>query len=165
LAGRAAGQTRSSGRTAIWPPYIRASLALAATAGFSLGAALFAASTLGFPLGPWWPAAAQAHGHVQRFGWAGLMVLGVGLHFLPRLRGTTLERPERARYALALLVTGLVTRALSQPLLALANSAPRTAAPYAGRALARPALLSHRLRRLLAGDRPEPGWADRRRAR
>jgi len=124
VAGKAAGQTRSLGISAIWPPYIRASLALAATAGFSLGAALFAASTLGFPLGLWWPAAAQAHGHVQLFGWAGLMVLGVGFHFLPRLRGTTLAHPERTRYVLALLVGGLVLRALSQPLLALPGAAP-----------------------------------------
>ncbi len=123
MAGTHAGQTRPPAAAAIWPPYIRASLVLAGTAGFSLGAALFAASELGLPLGPWWPAAAQAHGHVQVFGWAGLMVLGVGLHFLPRLRGTTLERQERARYVLALLVAGLVTRALSQPLLALPGGA------------------------------------------
>ncbi|MGH2412033.1 MAG: hypothetical protein ACRDGS_16955, partial [Chloroflexota bacterium] len=50
-------------------------------------------------------------------------------HFLPRLRGTTLEHPERARCVLALLVTGLVTRTLSQPLLALPSGAGwRTAA-------------------------------------
>jgi uncharacterized protein involved in response to NO len=124
LAGKDAGQAQSPGGVVIWPPYIGASLVLAATAGFSLGAALFAASALGFPLGPWWPAAAQAHGHVQVFGWAGLMVLGVGLHFLPRLRGTTLEHPERSRYALVLLVLGLALRALSQPLLALPGAAP-----------------------------------------
>jgi uncharacterized protein involved in response to NO len=116
--------SRAAGAAVVWPWFVRASLWLAATAGFGLGAALFAASALGLPFGAWWPAAAQAHGHIQVFGWAGLMVLGVGLHFLPRLRGTALAHPEWARHALELLVAGLVSRAVSQPLLAQASATP-----------------------------------------
>ena len=47
----------------VWRPFVRASLAVAVVGGFGLGGALFAALAFGWPLGPWWPAAAQAHGH------------------------------------------------------------------------------------------------------
>jgi uncharacterized protein involved in response to NO len=59
---------------------------------------------------------AQAHGHVQLYGWAGLFIIGVALHFLPRLRGTPLAVPRLVPWILAALVTGLLLRALSQPL-------------------------------------------------
>ncbi|MEZ4498795.1 MAG: hypothetical protein R2839_01760 [Thermomicrobiales bacterium] len=38
-----------------------------------------------------WIASAQAHGHVQLCRWAGLMVLGVAIHFIPRLAGAVLS--------------------------------------------------------------------------
>lgn len=72
-------------QAAVWPPFVRTAIALAITAGFGLG-------------GTRWPAAEQAHGHIQVFGWAGLMVLGVGFHFLPRLRGAP-NVSRRAGYA------------------------------------------------------------------
>jgi uncharacterized protein involved in response to NO len=102
----------------VWPLFVQASLWLAGSAGFSLGAALFAASALSLPVGLWWPAAAQAHGHIQVFGFGGLMVLGVGLPFLPRLRGSILLHPGRVRFGAHLLIAGLVLRALGQPGLA-----------------------------------------------
>ncbi len=108
----------AAGDAPLWPLFVQAAMVLAGTAGFGLGAALFAASALGLPLGLWWPAAAQAHGHVQVFGFGGLMVLGVGLHFLPRLRGSSLLHPARTRAGALLLIVGLALRALSQPALA-----------------------------------------------
>lgn len=105
---------------AVWPPFVVASIAFALAGGFGLGGALFAARAVGLPLGSWWAAAGEAHGHVQLFGWAGLMVLGVGFHFLPRLRGRPLAHPEYARVALSLLVGGLMLRAVAQPWLAQA---------------------------------------------
>jgi len=119
----------------VWPPYIWASLALALSAGFGLGGGLFAALALPVPLGAWWVAAGQAHGHVQLFGWAGLMVLGVALHFLPRLRGAPLARPELAGPALWLFVVGLLVRAVSQPSAALAGSWALAAALHVSLAL------------------------------
>jgi uncharacterized protein involved in response to NO len=79
------------------------------------------ALALGVPLGAWWPAVGQAHGHVQVFGWGGLMVLGVGLHFLPRLRGAPLAGAGLAPLALGALALGLVLRAVAQPLAAVAG--------------------------------------------
>src|SRR3954454_21212899 len=62
------------------PPFIWTATLLAIVGGFGLGGSLFLHQTA-------WPVpAAQAHGHVQLFGWAGLLILGVGLHLLPRLR-------------------------------------------------------------------------------
>jgi uncharacterized protein involved in response to NO len=102
----------------VWPSFVVAAVGLAISAGFGLGGALFLVTRLGLASGSWWPAAAQAHGHVQLFGWAGLMVLGVGLHFLPRLRGTPLAQPRLAPVICWLFVVALVVRALGQPLLA-----------------------------------------------
>ncbi len=119
----------SRGVAPVWAGFVWAALALAITAGFGLGAALFMAPALHRPLGAVWPAAAQAHGHVQLFGWAGLTVLGVGLHFLPRLRGAPLVHLGSARAALALLVSGLVLRVLTEPLLAATDPTMWPVAP------------------------------------
>ncbi len=73
-------------------PFVFAALAFALTAGFGYAAIIVATLALKFPLGAWWIALMQAHGHAQLFGWTGLFVIGVGLFFLPRLRGTTLAR-------------------------------------------------------------------------
>jgi uncharacterized protein involved in response to NO len=107
------------GQEEIWPPFVWAAVALALTAGLGLGGLLFAAPLLGVPVGAWWPAAAQVHAHVQLFGWAGLMVLGVGFHFLPRLRGRSLAHRERAPAVLWLMAGGLLLRIVAQPLLGL----------------------------------------------
>jgi uncharacterized protein involved in response to NO len=100
-------------------PWLSASCVLGIGAGFLLASVLSISQGLRLPLGLWWLALVQAHGHVQLFGWAGLFVLGVALHFLPRLRGVPLAAPALLRWALALLTSGLALRVLSQPLLAL----------------------------------------------
>ncbi len=97
-------------------PYVLAAIIVALTAGFGYGAILLGAIAFKIPIGAWWIALAQAHGHAQLFGWAGLFVLGVGLFFLPRLRGTTLARPELAPYALMCLAISIALRVLAQPL-------------------------------------------------
>ncbi|MGI9145116.1 MAG: hypothetical protein ACR2IK_00960 [Chloroflexota bacterium] len=106
------------GSGSAWEPFVWSAIGLALIAGFGLGGVLFAAPALGLPVGVW-AAAAQVHGHIQLFGWAGLMVLGVGLHFLPRLRGRPLARPCHAHTAVVLLVAGLVLRSVAQPLVTL----------------------------------------------
>ena len=110
----------------IWQPFVQLSLAFALSGGFLVGGGLFAARSLGVPVGSWWTAAAQAHGHVQLFGWAGLMVFGVGFHFLPRLRGVPLANPNLTRPVLALLASGLLLRVLIQPVLAASSAEPVT---------------------------------------
>jgi uncharacterized protein involved in response to NO len=56
----------------------------------------------------------QLHGHTFLIGWAGLMVLGVGLYFLPRLRGRPLAGTAVAHWILPLLLSGLVLRSIIQ---------------------------------------------------
>jgi len=108
------------------PPFVWTATLLALSAGFGLGAGLFA-----HPAGAWWPAAAQAHGHAQLFGWAGLLVLGVSFHFLPRLRGAPLAGAGLVPWVLALYGGGVALRVLLQPLAAgtpaLAGVLPLTA--------------------------------------
>ncbi|HET9920124.1 MAG TPA: hypothetical protein VFQ30_09815 [Ktedonobacteraceae bacterium] len=96
---------------------LRSALLLGASAGFVLATVLTLTSALAVPLAGWWTAVAQAHGHLQLYGWAGLFVLGVALHFLPRLRGTPLVAPWLVPWILALQVTALLLRGLSEPLL------------------------------------------------
>jgi uncharacterized protein involved in response to NO len=98
-----------------WLPYVWAAIAAATIAGFGFGTAAFAMVALGWGAGPWWPALVQAHGHLQLFGWGGLMVLGVGFFFLPRLRGAPLAHPALLPWVLGLMGAGLAVRAVAQP--------------------------------------------------
>jgi uncharacterized protein involved in response to NO len=112
----------SSTSRRVHEPYVAAALAIGLSAGFGLAAVLVAALTFNWLPGAWWIASIQAHGHAQLFGWAGLFVLGVGLFFLPRLRGTVLARAELAPWALGCLVVGISLRAVCQPLLAVVKA-------------------------------------------
>lgn len=99
-------------------PILGAALLIGAGGGFVLATVLTLTRAFHVSGGLWWVALAQAHGHLQLFGWAGLFVLGVAFHFLPRLRGAGLAFPETVPWLLATLVTGIVLRGISQPLLA-----------------------------------------------
>ena len=103
-------------------PLLQAALLLGVGGGFTLATILTLTRAFSVPLGPWWGAMAQAHGHLQLYGWAGLFVLGVALHFMPRLRGTPLAFPRSLPWLMGLLVTSLILRAVSQPLLTMMPS-------------------------------------------
>ncbi len=100
-------------------PLLKTALLMGACGGFLLAAILTTTYALSLPLGAWWEALAQAHGHLQLYGWAGLFVLGVALHFLPRLRGTPLAGARLVPWLLGILIVSLVSRAISQPALSL----------------------------------------------
>lgn len=103
-------------------PILAAALLLGAGGGFVLASILTLTRAFSLPLGHWWPAIAQAHGHLQLYGWAGLFVLGVAFHFLPRLRGTPLAMPQLVPWLLGTLATALVLRMFCQPLLTVVDS-------------------------------------------
>jgi uncharacterized protein involved in response to NO len=103
-------------------PVISAALLLGAGVGFVLAVALSLTEAAGAARGAWWPALVQAHGHVQLYGWAGLVVIGVGLHFLPRLRGAGLAHPDLVPLLLAALVGAMLLRALCQPLVTVGGA-------------------------------------------
>jgi uncharacterized protein involved in response to NO len=99
-------------------PFLWWALGLTLTAGFGQGMLLFLHLAAGQPSGLWWVAAVQAHGHIQLFGWAGMFALGIGLFFLPRLRGCPAPSPRAVRTAAWLMGGGLAVRALAQPAVA-----------------------------------------------
>ncbi len=105
---------------AVVAPTLLAALWTGAAGGFVLASALSVTLAMRAPLGLWWLALAQAHGHIQLYGWAGLFVLGVALHFVPRLRGAPLADARVLPWALGFLVAALILRSVSQPLLASA---------------------------------------------
>src|SRR5437763_7848382 len=98
-------------------PYLRAALLLGSGGGFALASILTLTPLSGIPLGTWWAALVQTHGHLQLFGWAGLFVVGVALYFLPRLRGAPLDWPALLPWMLGVLISSLILRFISQPLL------------------------------------------------
>ncbi|GCE29909.1 hypothetical protein KDA_53930 [Dictyobacter alpinus] len=100
-------------------PLLKAALLLGVCGGFALATVLTITQSLPTMLGSWWVALVQAHGHLQLYGWSGLFVVGVSFHFLPRLRGTPIALPHLLPWFLGFLMSGLVLRALSQPLIAL----------------------------------------------
>ncbi|MFI5273410.1 MAG: hypothetical protein ACHQ4H_10310 [Ktedonobacterales bacterium] len=97
-------------------PLLGTSLVIGAGGGFVLATVLTLSRALGIPEGGWWEATVQAHGHLQLYGWAGLFVLGVAFHFLPRLRGAPLAFPGLLPWFVALQIAALLLRSVSEPL-------------------------------------------------
>lgn len=99
-------------------PILAAALLLGVGGGFALASVLTLTRAMRVPMGLWWSALAQAHGHLQLYGWAGFFVLGVALHFIPRLRGAPLPHWELLPWVVGAQVSGLLLRMVAQPLLA-----------------------------------------------
>lgn len=99
-----------SPRAEVWQLFARASIVTSLVAGFGFGSLLFGSRTFDVPGGRWWLTIAQAHGHAQLFGWATFMVLGVGIHFLPRLASAPPVDPRLGRLGFWTLLSGLVLR-------------------------------------------------------
>jgi uncharacterized protein involved in response to NO len=100
-------------------PVVKVALLMGACGGFVLATVLTLSSALAVPLGTWWEAVVQAHGHLQLYGWAGLFVLGVVLYFFPRLCGAPLAGARLVPWLLGMAVVGLILRAVGQPLLTM----------------------------------------------
>lgn len=98
-----------------FPWYIGAALIIAVAGGFLLAVLLPLAAVLDWGWGVRWRALAQAHGHLQVIGWAGLFITGMGYRLLPRFAGRPLALPWSTRPALSLLIAGLLARAVAQP--------------------------------------------------
>lgn len=103
-------------------PLLRSALVIGPCGGFLFAAILTLTAEFHRNTGAWWIALAQAHGHLQLYGWAGLFVLGVALHFLPRLRGAPLAMPQLIAWIVGLQVTSIIIRGISQPLAATSSS-------------------------------------------
>jgi len=97
--------------------FIWAALGIAIFAGFAIGAHLAAVIGLERPLGLGFYSFIQIHGHLQLVGWAGLFIIGISLHFIPRLAGIPLAYPQWLPRIQILLTAGLATRAVFHSIL------------------------------------------------
>ncbi|MDH3598658.1 MAG: hypothetical protein OEU26_03345 [Candidatus Tectomicrobia bacterium] len=96
--------------------FIWVALGMALLVGFSIGAHLTAVLGLGFAPGRGFVSFIQTHGHVQLVGWAGLFIMGISLHVLPRLAGVRITR-RWITCGLWLMTCGLSLRSLGHSVL------------------------------------------------
>ncbi len=103
--------------------YLKASLLVAMTAGWLLGAIELCAitfhgafQTLATRLIS--PALFQVHGQSQIVGWVGLFIMGISYQVIPRQRRVAIHKPVLAYVVLALILAGVGLRAVAQPLAA-----------------------------------------------
>ncbi|HXF52260.1 MAG TPA: NnrS family protein [Dehalococcoidia bacterium] len=94
--------------------FTRAAFTMAFGGGFLLALLLPLANVLDWNWGARWPALAQAHGHLQLLGWAGLFIFGMAYRLIPRVSGTSLRLSRLAVPSGALLVAGLALRPFAQ---------------------------------------------------
>lgn len=104
--------------------FIRWALRIAIFAGFALGAHVISVIGLNLSLGPGFYTYIQAHGHLQLVGWAGLFILGISLHFIPRLAGVPIARPQLVSVVRWCVVSGLVIRFVAHAFLPYLTRTP-----------------------------------------
>jgi hypothetical protein len=90
-------------------------LAIALLAGFVLAFLLPVALLAQWQWGLTWQAVAQAHGHAQVMGWAGLFIFGMGYRLVPRFSRTPLRGRALIVPSFILLAAGVVLRLALQP--------------------------------------------------
>lgn len=92
--------------------YIWIALTTALLVGFTLGTHLTFVIGFDLPLGKGYHSFIQTHGHIQLVGWVGLFIIGISLHFLPRLAGAPISQLQWIRYILWLIAAGLLLRSV-----------------------------------------------------
>jgi uncharacterized protein involved in response to NO len=105
-------------QTTFFRGFIWAALVSALGAGFPIGAHLTFVMGFGFPIGAGYASFIQTHGHIQLMGWVGLFVMGVSLHFIPRLAGVPMARSWWQPCLVWLMGTGLGLRTIGQAVIA-----------------------------------------------
>ena len=96
--------------------FIKTAIIIALTAGATLGAVILASMALGRSTQSLWPDITQAHGTAQVFGWAGLFIMGVAYHVLPRLLATELRGQALVIPSYGFVVGGILLRLISATL-------------------------------------------------
>jgi hypothetical protein len=106
--------------------YLKASLLVAITVGWLLGAVELGAITFHSTFQALAsrlisPALFQVHGQSQVVGWVGLFIMGISYQVIPRQRRVAIHTPVLAYVVLVLMLAGIALRAVAQP---LASGAP-----------------------------------------
>ncbi|MFQ6041155.1 MAG: DUF1858 domain-containing protein [Candidatus Poribacteria bacterium] len=101
----------------LYKRFLKTAMVLLLTGGATLGAIALTniARNTSMDYSGLWKAIVQAHGHVQFYGWVGLFIMGIAYHVLPRLGATTLSSRSLAAASYALMLVGILMRAISQP--------------------------------------------------
>jgi hypothetical protein len=113
--------TKPSLGDTIYRPFFKSGIAIVLTLGAAWGAYLLL--RIGF-LGGFRAVGlheVNAHGHAQIFGWVGLFVMGAGYQAFPRFKHTALVGPRWALASLVLMLIGIISRSIAEP---LADAAP-----------------------------------------
>src|SRR5262245_360873 len=100
----------------IYRPYFLAAMLLVLTVGATWGAYLLLTIALAGDFKAAELHLVNAHGHAQIVGWVGLFVMGFAYQAFPRFKQTDLAWPWLAPAVLGLMIAGVVTRALLEPL-------------------------------------------------
>jgi hypothetical protein len=139
---------------------IRTSLALGVAAGFSLGLYLLLGFAFGWPLSAGTPALMQVHGQIQVFGFLVMFIMAVGVQLFPRFHASRLDRPAQVSGGGLLLATGVVLRAIAQPLPAEAAIRPGVLLLSGVMTLVGVGLVVHAFARVIRGGvgPPPSGW-------
>ncbi len=112
----------------LYRPFVRAALIVAVVLGFSTGAVILIMPLLGIERSLSWATHSQSHGIAQLFGWAGLFIMGLAYHVVPRFTGGTLHFPLPQKISMWLVVIGLTTRFSGQSLYRTSLTEPLLAA-------------------------------------
>jgi hypothetical protein len=123
--------TRKHGETAASAPhapfhqsFVWAALVAALGVGLPLGTHMTFVLGFGFPVGRGFGSFIHLHGHVQLVGWAGLMIMGISLHFMPRLAGVPLRHPQWLRGIVGCMALGLGLHSVGQAVLPYLRGQP-----------------------------------------
>lgn len=100
----------------IYRRFFKAGLVVVLTAGATWGAVLLARIALTGNFAAISIHDINAHGHAQIFGWVGLFVMGFAYQAFPRIKHTSLWRPELANLTFYLMLVGIVSRVIGEPL-------------------------------------------------
>jgi hypothetical protein len=100
----------------IYRRFFKAGVVVILTAGAAWGALLLLRIGLGRSFTAISIHDINAHGHAQIFGWVGLFVMGFAYQAFPRMRHTSLHRPDLANMSFYLMVGGVFARAVGEPL-------------------------------------------------
>lgn len=107
---------RSSPTDHIYRPFFKAGIAVALTLGAAWGAYLLLQIAFSDSLAAASVHEINAHGHAQIFGWVGLFVMGFAYQAFPRFKHGELAYPRLAYATLWLMLTGVASRSVGQPL-------------------------------------------------
>ena len=101
--------------------YVWVALVVAIFGGFALAGHL--AFLIGFnrPLGVGFASFIQIHGHLQLVGWTGLFIVGISLHFIPRLSSVPIAHPDWLPRLPWLIGLGLLLRYMCHSVLPYLN--------------------------------------------